>query len=266
MENNLENRLLFDEAAEAYDRYRPIYPREAIDRVISFARLKSSSRLLEVGAGPGKASVLFAARGFTIDCLEPGVNLAARARANLSAWPKASVIIQKFEDYTASPEYYNLIYAAQSFHWIDPAVRFRKARTLLTRNGTIAIIYNYTPAPEKGLSLDLRRAIETASSGAMKTGNYEDEISRWSTRIKEDELFFDLQVERFRWRDEYTAEQYAGLLGTYSSFLALQKPTQQRVLTAVAEKFNAYKEPLIRDGICVVFLARKNRRRLNEYP
>ncbi len=259
-----EKRILFDHAADAYDIFRPSYPEPAVDCIISYARVKRSSRVLEVGAGPGKASVLFAARGLTIDCLEPGENLCRLARKNLASWPRVNVIPSTFEDFDGPGEGYDLMYAAQSFHWIDHPLRFRKAQRLLSRHGSLAIIYNYSPAPEKGLSQDLHRAIHASSGGAMKSGNYEDEIARWTSQIKADDLFFDLQVERFRWRSEYTAQRYAGLLSTYSTFLALEKATQERILAAVADVFAAHRRPLVRDMICVVFLARKNRRRASE--
>jgi hypothetical protein len=52
---------VFGEVAELYDQARPSYPAVLFDDVIAFA--PQSPRVLEVGAGTGKATVLLAERG-----------------------------------------------------------------------------------------------------------------------------------------------------------------------------------------------------------
>jgi hypothetical protein len=49
-----EQGTVFGEAAELYDQARPSYPEALIDEVIAFA--PPSPRVLEVGAGTGKAT------------------------------------------------------------------------------------------------------------------------------------------------------------------------------------------------------------------
>jgi SAM-dependent methyltransferase len=261
MNHDISHRTLFDAAVETYDRYRPTYPAEAIECVLSLAGLKDDARLLEAGAGTGQATARFAERGYAIDCLEPGARLARQARRNLAGWPNVKVIEERFEDFTGPSESYDLVYAAQAFHWLEPAVRFTKASTLLSRSGSLALLYNYTPAAETDFEKALHRAIDAASDSSMKTGNYEESVAFWSNEIKASELFFNLQVERFRWQTQYTPEEYAGLIGTYSSFLALAPDVQKRVREGVKKVFSAHGPLFTRSYICVVFHARKNRRR-----
>lgn len=65
--------------AELYDRSRPSYPPALVDDVLEFAGAVpgSADRALEVGAGTGKATTLFAERGVSVVALEPGGALAA---------------------------------------------------------------------------------------------------------------------------------------------------------------------------------------------
>ena len=58
-------RLSFGSVAEQYDRIRPSYPEQLVDDVIAYAGdgLTAAGRALEVGAGTGKATLQFAARG-----------------------------------------------------------------------------------------------------------------------------------------------------------------------------------------------------------
>jgi SAM-dependent methyltransferase len=74
----------FDRAVDLYQRVRPEYPSELYDHLIHVTRLSPGARLLEVGCGPGKATLPLAQRGFRITCVEPGAALAAAARLNLA--------------------------------------------------------------------------------------------------------------------------------------------------------------------------------------
>jgi ubiquinone/menaquinone biosynthesis C-methylase UbiE len=85
-----QQRLVFGEVAELYDRARAGYPEALIDDVISFAGGDGPSlRALEVGAGTGKATMGFATRGLEILALEPSADMAAVARRNCQQFPKA---------------------------------------------------------------------------------------------------------------------------------------------------------------------------------
>ena len=64
--------LLFGSVAERYERYRLDYPNELVDTVLRYAR-RPVCTALEVGAGTGKATRPFAARGIEVTALEPDV-------------------------------------------------------------------------------------------------------------------------------------------------------------------------------------------------
>ena len=62
--------IRYSPAADAYNKVRPRYPKEIIDRVVELAKLSSDATILEVGCGPGNATVAFARVGFSMVCLE----------------------------------------------------------------------------------------------------------------------------------------------------------------------------------------------------
>ena len=76
-----EQRFVFGEVADLYDRARPGYPEQLVEDVLRFRGLPAP-RVLEVGAGTGKATVVFAARGLEIVALEPTPEMAAVAARN----------------------------------------------------------------------------------------------------------------------------------------------------------------------------------------
>lgn len=58
--------------AGTYEEIRPSYPEKLIQDVISKTDLKLNDRLLEIGAGTGKATIQFADKGFRVQAIELG--------------------------------------------------------------------------------------------------------------------------------------------------------------------------------------------------
>ena len=59
-----ERRFIFDEVADLYERARPGYPGQLVDDVVTLSGIEPTGRILEIGAGTGKATTAFASRGF----------------------------------------------------------------------------------------------------------------------------------------------------------------------------------------------------------
>jgi cyclopropane fatty-acyl-phospholipid synthase-like methyltransferase len=66
-----ERKHWYSPAAEAYNKARPHYPQALVQQVIEIAQLSSESTLLEVGCGPGTATVSFAELDCSITGIEP---------------------------------------------------------------------------------------------------------------------------------------------------------------------------------------------------
>src|SRR5918995_5739534 len=116
----------FDEAALLYDEVRPGYPEDLFDDVVSPSGILAEGRILEIGCGTGQATVPFARRGYRILCIELGENLAAVARRNLEAFPRAEVHVGPFEDVSLPEGAFDRAISATAFHWLDPEVAYPK--------------------------------------------------------------------------------------------------------------------------------------------
>ena len=66
---------MFNQAAEYYDEYRPSYPKEIIDSLISVTGITIDADLLEIGCGSGKATEQLIGKGFNILGIDPGEDL-----------------------------------------------------------------------------------------------------------------------------------------------------------------------------------------------
>ncbi|HEY6399555.1 MAG TPA: class I SAM-dependent methyltransferase, partial [Solirubrobacteraceae bacterium] len=79
--------MSFGRVAELYEQARPSYPTTLVDDVLTNAGLGAGEAILEVGAGTGKATRLFAARGHRVVALEPSAEMAGIARRISEDYP-----------------------------------------------------------------------------------------------------------------------------------------------------------------------------------
>ncbi|WP_250006317.1 bifunctional 2-polyprenyl-6-hydroxyphenol methylase/3-demethylubiquinol 3-O-methyltransferase UbiG [Actinoplanes sp. M2I2] len=122
---------LFTEVPELYDRVRPGYPDELFDDLARIAGLRAGSSVLEVGCGTGQATRSLAGRGYAITALEPGAEMAALARRRLAGLGDVTVETATFEQWDAGDARFETVVAASSWHWVDPAIGWAKARAVL---------------------------------------------------------------------------------------------------------------------------------------
>ena len=210
-------RLTFDQAAEIYDQVRPDYPEALYDDLVSLAGL-AGDRLLEVGCATGKATRPLARRGFRITCVELGAELAVLARANLADWP-VEVVVGRFEDWVGDQPV-SLVYAATAWHWIDPAVRYRRAWQALRPGGHLAIWAQEHVFPEDGdpFFREIQDVYQEIGEGFPpgtkwpRPGELEDDRAG----IEASGLFEVTGVRQYDWEQVYGAEEYIGLLSTFS--------------------------------------------------
>ena len=133
---------LFNQMADYYDRFRPDYPKIIADTIVDRANLTNDSKILEIGSGSGKATAMFADLGIRIVCVEPGVDLTAKAKEKFSG-RRVEFITSRFEEMPVNtPEDFDAIISAQAFHWIEQPVGYMKCAELLKSNGCLAIFWN----------------------------------------------------------------------------------------------------------------------------
>jgi SAM-dependent methyltransferase len=111
----------FESTAPWYARYRPRYPAELIARLVETAGLDVSSRVLDLGAGPGHvASALADYVGEVV-----AVDVEAGMLAQIEA-PNVRTVVGPAEDIDASWGRFALVTAGRSFHWFDADVMFAR--------------------------------------------------------------------------------------------------------------------------------------------
>ncbi len=140
----------FGKAALEYDAVRPGYPQELIADLIAFAQMPTPAQALEIGCGTGQATRSLVDLDLQLTCLEPSTSLCRLARSNFASCKNVRFLAESFEAFTCSGAAFHLIFAATSFHWLDPSVRLSKCADLLVSGGTLAVFSNMHPLPYTG--------------------------------------------------------------------------------------------------------------------
>lgn len=229
-----ELRATFDAAAASYQDARPDYPAELYADLLELTGLKPPADLLEIGPGPGKATLPLARQGFRITAIELGADLAEQARLNLAAFPDVSVVTTPFEEWTAEGAY-DLVYAATAWHWIDRDVKYVKAAELLRPGGHLAV-WSAGHAFPKGFDpffTEIQKVYEEISEhkpdDRFPPPLPEEVRDPIAGELEASGRFEVVGVRQYVWGLRYTADQYLALLDTFSGHIAMERAKIDRL-------------------------------------
>ena len=224
--------------AQQYNLARPRYPDVVVTHAIQSASLVAGSRILEVGCGPGTATLSFATLGYPMVCLEPNPAACELARQNCVEFNRVNVRNCAFEEWGVEPLAYDAVLAATSFHWIPAAVSYPKAAAALKPEGHLVLLWNKELYPSPADYALLSPAYQAI---APHLDSYEDESTQveilqgLGTPILDSGLFQPPVFHYMKTETVYTAEAYLMLLSTYSRYINLSEILRERLFHQLAD-------------------------------
>ncbi len=253
----------FNRVAETYDWARPDYPDQLFEDLIALAALQPGANLLEIGCGTARTTLPLARRGFRITAVELGENLAAVARRNLAPFPDVRVVVAPFEIWDPSGNSFDLVYAASSWHWLDPDVRFAKAAALLKPGRALAIMGGGHAFPQDADRFfyeiqDAYRELGMEPKGEQWPPPLPQDVPDMREEFEATGLFADFQSRRYVWEKPYTAEEYIDLLNTFSGHIVMDPDKREYLYRNVRERIAARPDPRIRrHWLAILNIARR---------
>lgn len=245
----------FGKISFEYDAARPDYPSELIHDLITISGIHQNAKILEIGSGTGKATKPFAEKGYTITCLDISPSLLAVLKKNLSAFSHISYIVSSFEDAVLKSDSFDLVFAAQTFHWIDPSVGYKKVHAILKKGGYVAFFSNfYSVASPLYKKVEDLCALYCPEFSHRSYGTLND----IQQPFEASGLFHSIQKKEYSRNLHYSKAQYLALLNTFSWISTLDK-NKRHALSLELEKILApFREPLIIPVNSILLVGRKS--------
>jgi SAM-dependent methyltransferase len=228
-----ERALSFGSVASAYERFRPGYPDELVDAVFTYAGGPVRTAL-EVGAGTGKATRVFAGRGIAVTATDPDPAMLRELRKHV---PEAVTVVQAtFEDLPLTPVY-DLVFAAAALHWTSSEHRWSRVAGMLSRRGILASFGGQMHLADS----DLEQAVHAARSDFLEDdgvpppdGTPADSPMQWpGTELTQFDRFTDVRQSSIERHVTLAARDYVGHLSTISAYLELSDPVRKNVLERI---------------------------------
>ncbi|MGC5165454.1 class I SAM-dependent methyltransferase [Luteimicrobium sp. DT211] len=231
----------FGTDAERYDRARPPYPPALVAAVVGAPPTGPARDVLDVGCGTGIAARQLQAAGCAVLGVEPDARMAAFARER-----GLPVEVATFEGWEPAGRTFDAVAAAQSWHWVDPAVGAAKAADVLRPGGRLAVFGHVFEPPDDvahAFAEAFRRVVPESpfagGSGRRPVEAYQAGYAAVAETIRSTGRFEAPEQWRFDVERTWTRDAWLELLPTTGGLTRLEPDRLAEVLGAVGDAVDA---------------------------
>ncbi|MEV6283943.1 class I SAM-dependent methyltransferase [Kribbella sp. NPDC051770] len=225
----VDRALSFGTVAETYEKFRPGYPAELLELVTSYAG-QPLRTALEIGAGTGKATRIFAQAGIAVTATEPDAAMLAELRKHLPS--TVTPVRAAFEELPLDTSY-DLVYSAAALHWTNPDGRWERMSALVRPGG----VFTSFGVPIQLADPALQEAARAARLPHLDEdgvpspdGTPADRPMQWpGTELEQSEWFTDVRQVVVDRRLTMSAEDFIGHLSTVSAYVMLTADARAEV-------------------------------------
>jgi SAM-dependent methyltransferase len=262
-ETRLTLAATFDAVADGYDA-RPPYPEAIYTLLAEVCGCGPGSRVLEIGPATGLATFPLLDLGADVVAVEPGAALAQRLRAR-AAGRALEVVVGPFESADLPAAHFDVVAAATSFHWVDPAVGLAKVAGHLRPGGWLALWWNVFGDPNRPDPFErairrmlLELAPELHYDAFTGTTPYALDTAARVAEIDATAAFGPVEYHLIPWEGHHDAVGIRNLFATYSPWLALSKAKRNATLDALERiARDDFDDAVTRPYLTSLFLAQR---------
>src|SRR5277367_6366431 len=210
-----ERRRSFDQMAQLYARARGAPPPALFDAVAVFVAPPADA--LEIGCGPGNASLPLLERGFRIHAVELG----------------------KFEDTSLQAASVDLVVCSSAFHWLDRERALGQVVKVLKPGGALALIWGSPRRTAEDNRVDeaiqaayRAHAPEISRQTVDRMGGKVDEIGQ---AVRDTPELCDFEERLFPQTHLFDRQRYLDTLATFSDHATMPAEQRARLFEAIGE-------------------------------
>ncbi|MEG4865792.1 MULTISPECIES: class I SAM-dependent methyltransferase [unclassified Microcoleus] len=254
-----QRRNWYSPVADIYYNARPNYPKELVDQSVGLAQLSSEASILEVGCGPGNATVAFAQFGFSMTCLEPNPDFCHLARRNCMLYPNVAIHNTSFEEWKLEEKQFNAVLAANAFHWISPEIRYAKAALALHDNGFLILLWNLTPELKYEVYQEIEEVYQAYAPSFVRYEGAEiqaETLRGFRQEVLDSGYFKELVFKQTACEVTYSINDYLKLLSTHRG---LEPQAEALLFAGLREKLEKIGDSVRLSFLSAVHVARKDK-------
>jgi ubiquinone/menaquinone biosynthesis C-methylase UbiE len=225
----------FGGVAEAYDRGRPTYPREAAVWLTSAQPLT----VLELGAGTGKLTAQLVALGHDVHATDPDPQMLALLEKHL---PSVRVSQAPAEEIPAGDASYDVVVSAQAFHWFDLDRALPEIARVLKPRGRLSLVWNQRD----------ERIPWVKRLGAII--GTQDQLRDPDEKLVESQLFGDVDDASFKFWQVVDRDSIRDLVRSRSNVAVMSASQQEAKLAEVLTFYDDFGRGM--DGMQLPYAAR----------
>jgi SAM-dependent methyltransferase len=238
----------FGPAVEEYERGRPRYPAQAIERLTDELALGPNSVVVDLAAGTGKLTRDLVPRFGRVIAIEP---LEPMLRELRQRAPGAKPIEGSAENLPLAAGTVDAVLVAQAFHWFDGDRALAEIARVLRPSGGLALLWNSTPresreGPWFSALDDLleRRRVDLSTMHRHASG-------RWRDAFERDRLFAPLATSVVPNPQRASKPDFIASLASRSYIAVLEPRDREALLSDVEDLFRRPDAPLDGDAVVV---------------
>lgn len=129
----------FTDKADIYAKYRPSYPNEYIEYLLSANELNENQIVADIGSGTGIFSRQLLDSGLHVIGVEPNDDMRKMAEQSLKRYPRFQSIKATAENTTLKENSVDLVTVAQAFHWFDKEAFKIECQRILKQKQTLLL-------------------------------------------------------------------------------------------------------------------------------
>jgi protein-L-isoaspartate O-methyltransferase len=232
----------FDVFANNYHSVRPGYPTPLFEDIKNQCGIDGNSRLLEIGAGSGIATVELAKLGCHVVAIEPGAHLAAIAKEQTKKFENVKIFESTFENFQ-SPDKFNAILAFTAFHWLSEGDKYQQILNLLNTSGSLVLVWNSFFQSDSPATTEVNSAYreflpDIYPEESIIVNVNEGVLSKLKGREQEvvaNPLFCSVFLRKYLTTYNYDDQTYPKLLNTFPKIVEVESEKRLKFLECISE-------------------------------
>ena len=231
----------FGARADAYDRGRPTYPTDSVEWMTAADPIT----VLELGAGTGKLTGELIELGHDVRATDPDEAMLAVLRRR---FPEVRTAVCTAEKIDAPDNSFDVVVAAQCFHWFDLDKALPEIQRVLKPSGRLSLVWN-----ERDERIPWVKKLGRIIGTQEQNTNPEKEL-------KASLKFIMVEHEEFKHWQVVTRRSIVDLVASRSNIAELDDETREAKLDEVLSFYDSYGRGM--DGMQLPYVTRCFRARV----